>query len=104
MRVESPFSEKSLAQSILTRARGLGILTFDKIEKKENTLHNKQIKTKMLELLSFCQNETGIKKTISKIFLWSNSDVGIRACHNCCFDIELAEKLYTIINIRRENC
>ena len=34
MRVESPFSEKSSARSILTRARGLGILTFDKIKKK----------------------------------------------------------------------
>ena len=34
MRVESPFSEKSSARSILTRARGLEILTFDKIRKK----------------------------------------------------------------------
>ncbi len=33
MRVESPFSEKSSARFILTRARGLGILTFDKIKK-----------------------------------------------------------------------
>ncbi len=34
MRVESPFSEKSSARAILTCARGLGFLTFNKIEKK----------------------------------------------------------------------
>ena len=34
MHVESPFSEKSSARLILTRASGLGILTFDKIKKK----------------------------------------------------------------------
>ncbi len=33
MLVESPFSDKSSARSILTRASGLGILTFDKIKK-----------------------------------------------------------------------
>ena len=31
MRVESPFSEKSSIRLILTRARGLGILTINKI-------------------------------------------------------------------------
>ena len=36
MRIESPFSEKSSVRSILTRASGLGILTFDKIKKKEH--------------------------------------------------------------------
>ena len=35
MRVKSPFSEKSSARSILTRAKGLGILIFDKIRKME---------------------------------------------------------------------
>ena len=34
MRVESPFSNKSSARFILTRARELGILTFGKIKKK----------------------------------------------------------------------
>ena len=33
MRVESPFFEKSSAHFILTRAKGLGILTFNKIRK-----------------------------------------------------------------------
>ena len=34
MRVESPISDESSVRLILTRARGLGILTFDKIKKK----------------------------------------------------------------------
>ena len=34
MRVESPFFDKSSSRFILTRAKGLGILTFDKIKKK----------------------------------------------------------------------
>ncbi len=46
MRVEAPFSEKSSARSILTRARGLGILTFDKIKKSALQHKIKQIKTK----------------------------------------------------------
>ena len=33
MRVESPFFDKSLSRFILPRARGLGILTFNKIKK-----------------------------------------------------------------------
>ena len=33
MRTESPFFDKSPERFILTRARGLGILTFDKIKK-----------------------------------------------------------------------
>ena len=33
MRTESPFSDKSSVSFILTRARGLGVLTFGKIKK-----------------------------------------------------------------------
>ena len=38
MRVESPFSEKSSVRSILTRARGLGILTFLQNQKDINNI------------------------------------------------------------------
>ena len=36
MRAESPIFDESSARLILTRARGLGILTFDKIKKVAN--------------------------------------------------------------------
>ena len=49
MRVESPFSEKSSVRSILTRASGLGFLTFDEIKKIENWCEFGGFEIKMAE-------------------------------------------------------
>ena len=57
MRVESPFSEKSSVRSILTRARGLGILTFDKIKKIAIIYKLRQYDSVHLNIPSFCQNQ-----------------------------------------------
>ena len=46
MRVESSFFDKSSSRFILERARGLGILTFDKIRKIAFRIQNQQIQTK----------------------------------------------------------
>ena len=58
MHVEAPISEKSSACFILTRARGLGILTFDKIRKIAFTYKLVKYDSIHLNMLSFCQNQT----------------------------------------------
>ena len=75
MRVESPFSEKSSARPILTRARGLGFLTFDKIRKKVFIPNLRQCDFGCRGILSFCQNRRIPQKTMSKKFFMGFSSV-----------------------------
>ncbi len=72
MRIESPFFDKSSERFILTRARGLGFLTFDKIKKKVYWYNFSKMQPKQLKQFSFYQNRTSLKKTMSKIFLWEH--------------------------------
>ena len=50
MRVESPISDESSVRLILTRARGLGILTFDKIKKTAGKRKIGKIEIKTTEI------------------------------------------------------
>ncbi len=70
MRVESSFFDKSSARFILTRARGLRILTFDKIRKTENKckIRKTRIKTtKIVVILS--KSDIPQKNDVKKIFM-----------------------------------
>ena len=71
MRVESPFFDKSLVRFILTRARGLDILTFNKIRKTEFSTQNQQIKTKTPKKPSFCQKFILLKNIYKKFYYGS---------------------------------
>ncbi len=70
MRVESPFFEKSPARLILTRARRLGILTFDKIKKTEQTYKIRyfEAKTPKVHIISSKSNITQ-KNDVKKFFM-----------------------------------
>ena len=70
MLVESPFSDKSSARSILTRASGLGILTFDKIKKIAQTHKIRKIETKMANKpVILSKPNTTKKNDIKKFFM-----------------------------------
>ena len=69
--VEAPLSDKSSTHFILTRARGLEILTFDKIRKKAFTRKFIRKDSILRNILSFCQNRNPYKKVMSKKFLRS---------------------------------
>ena len=68
MRIESPFFDKSSERFILTRARGLGFLTFDKIKKKVYWYNFSKMQPKQLKQFSFYQNRTSLKKNDVKNF------------------------------------
>ena len=70
MRTESSFFEKSSVRLILTRARGLRILTFDKIKKKAFAHKFTKYDSIYRNTMSFCQNRAYPYKTNSKNFLW----------------------------------
>ena len=70
MCVEAPISDKSSVRFILTRARGLGILTFGKIRKTENKckIRKTRIKTtKIVVILS--KPNTPQKNDVKKFFM-----------------------------------
>ncbi|MCD8235120.1 MAG: hypothetical protein LUD00_00390 [Prevotellaceae bacterium] len=73
MRVESPISDKSSVCFILTRARGLGILTFDKIKKivfQHKNIQNKTKSSKYTIILS--KQKHPPKNDVKKFFMEIN--------------------------------
>ncbi|MCD8237144.1 MAG: hypothetical protein LUD00_10995, partial [Prevotellaceae bacterium] len=75
MRVESTISDKSSVCFILTRARRLGILTFDKIKKIVFQHKNNQNKTKSSKYTIILSKQNAPQKIDVKIFLWDLNSI-----------------------------
>ena len=71
MRVESPFFDKSSSRFILTRARGLGILTFSEIRKTLFGDKISNLELKILNITTFCQKII-LLKNIYKFFCFGD--------------------------------
>ncbi len=70
MRVESLFFEESSAHLILTRARGLGILTFGKIRKKVKWMIFQQTISDIAKIICILSKpNTPQKNDVKKFFM-----------------------------------